>query len=43
LHSFVTHRFSLECTAEAFALNAQYGNNVVKVLVDCSSGHPVRA
>lgn len=33
LHSFVTHRFSLHQTPEAFALNAAYQDRVVKVII----------
>ena len=34
LRSLVTHRFPLEEAAAAFALNADYGDRVLKVLVD---------
>ncbi|HUJ09187.1 MAG TPA: alcohol dehydrogenase catalytic domain-containing protein [Verrucomicrobiae bacterium] len=33
LHSFVTHHFPLEHAAEAFALNAKYKDNAVKVMI----------
>jgi L-iditol 2-dehydrogenase len=33
LQSLITHRFLLERAAEAFALNAEYKDNVVKVIV----------
>jgi L-iditol 2-dehydrogenase len=34
LQSLITHRFPLEKAAEAFALNAEYKDNVVKVIVE---------
>jgi L-iditol 2-dehydrogenase len=34
LHGLVTHRFPLARAAEAFALNAAYQDNVVKVIVE---------
>jgi L-iditol 2-dehydrogenase len=34
LRTMVTHRFPLERVAEAFALNAAYKDNVVKVVID---------
>jgi len=34
LRTMVTHRFELQRTAEAFALNAAYKDNVVKVVID---------
>lgn len=32
----VTHRFSLERAADAFRLNAEYGDGVIKVSINCS-------
>ena len=34
VHSLISHRFPLARTAEAFALNAAYRDNVVKVIVE---------
>lgn len=34
LHSIVTHRFPLERTPEAFALNVDYLDNVIKIVID---------
>jgi L-iditol 2-dehydrogenase len=34
LHGLITHRFPLAQAAEAFALNAAYRENVVKVIID---------
>ncbi len=37
LGSMVSHRFSLSQTPEAFALNASYGDQVVKIIIDHST------
>ena len=34
LHSMISHRFPLERTPEAFALNAAYEDRVVKIMID---------
>lgn len=34
LHDMISHRFPLEQTPEAFALNAAYEDNVVKIIID---------
>jgi L-iditol 2-dehydrogenase len=34
LSSLVSHRFPLERAGEAFALNAAYGEGVVKVMIE---------
>ena len=34
LRTMVTHRYPLERTAEAFALNSAYGDKVVKIVID---------
>lgn len=34
LRTMITHRFPLEKTAEAFALNSAYKDNVVKIVID---------
>jgi L-iditol 2-dehydrogenase len=35
VHGLITHRFPLKRAAEAFALNAAYKDDVVKVVVGC--------
>ena len=37
LESLVTHRFSLEETPRAFALNAKYGEEVIKIIIENSA------
>jgi len=39
LHSFVSHKFPLERAAEAFAMNADYKDRVLKVVIQSRSGH----
>ncbi len=34
LKALITHRFSLEQTAEAYALNADYKDNVIKIMIN---------
>ena len=34
LHSLITHRFPLEKTPEAYALNIDYLDNVIKIMID---------
>ena len=34
LKSLISHRFKLEQSAEAFAMNARYGDGVVKAIID---------
>ena len=37
LSRLISHRFPLKRAAEAFALNAGYGDNVVKVMIESDS------
>ena len=34
LHGVISHRFELARAAEAFALNAAYQDNVIKVIIE---------